>query len=351
MAPAFDWESVQQMSALIDDLPGHLAPYALTSGGGLHTDLGDWHATTMARHCDTAGEFSLQRIDLPGGSASPFMTVPGHTFIHVLEGELTIRFETGTQRLIGGDSASIPERTPFALAAGAALNSFYLYTTDDWLQRLAERAGTPTASHVFTRRPARTFSALLAAELADAAGVHLVEADADGRPPPPRAGLPGGAEPFATKAGGGDRYETYQQINAYPVRARNTGGRFFAMDTRGAKAPYIPLHFHREHSENFLCLAGRVGLYANGTEIVLGPGDFLHAPAGTIHSFSLRGNNTHMLGLLTPPVFEPFFEYMNTPTEAIVHEEGGQPHFPAEGFARAQAELDLVVVGPPPHTA
>ncbi|MDK7084033.1 cupin domain-containing protein [Pseudoglutamicibacter cumminsii] len=120
------------------------------------------------------------------------------------------------------------------------------------------------------------------------------------------------------------------------------------METRDAKAGYIPLHFHMAHSENFFCVQGAVKLHANGEEIRLGPGDFLHAPAGTIHSFSLAANNTQMLGLLTPPIFEPFFEYMNEPTDHLVHEEGGEPYFPKEGFDRARNELGLVVVGPPP---
>ncbi len=55
-----------------------------------------------------------------------------------------------------------------------------------------------------------------------------------------------------------------------------------------------------------------------------------------------------MMGILTPPVFEKFFGYMNDPTDAYVQQEGGEFYFPAEGFGRARVELDLVVAGPPP---
>lgn len=55
-----------------------------------------------------------------------------------------------------------------------------------------------------------------------------------------------------------------------------------------------------------------------------------------------------MLGVLTTEVFEKFFDYINTPTNARVQlEDGGKPFFPAEAFAKVQAELDVVVVGPP----
>lgn len=54
-----------------------------------------------------------------------------------------------------------------------------------------------------------------------------------------------------------------------------------------------------------------------------------------------------MLGVLTTEVFEKFFDYINTPTNARVQlEDGGKPFFPAEAFAKVQAELDVVVVGP-----
>lgn len=354
MSTEFDWESVQKTALLHDSLPGELAPYALSSGEGLRHNLGDWHVTTMARHTDTGGEFSLYRIALPGGSSSPLLSTPGHTFMHLIEGEATIGFDGRSHRLISGDSASVPAGTPFSITGGAAVNSLFLYSTEDWLHRLASGAGESTASHIFSRRPSSAISRLLSSELAAGYGLTIHEThtaeSGDASEERPGNRLPSGEVPYINRAGHGDRYETFEQLNAYPIRARNNGGKFFAMDTRGAKAPYIPLHFHQEHSENFLCLGGLVKLHANGEEVVLSPGDFLHAPAGTIHSFSLAANNTHMLGLLTPPVFEPFFEYMNDPSEEYVHVEGGEPHFPAAGFQRAQAELDLVVMGPPPES-
>lgn len=323
----FDWERVQATAPIRDELPGVLAPYALSAGEGIRFDLGDWHLTTMARFADTGDEYELHRVTLPGGSASPFITTPGYSFLQVLEGELTIWF-----------------------AGDAAVNSFFWYSTDEWLHRLTSELGTQTASHIFSRTPQKRIGDLFASEVGAGVGITVADLEKVGTEPPARSGLPEGERAFVTKSGLGERHETFQQINAFTARSRNTGGRFFTMDTRGAKTPYIPLHFHQEHSENFFCLSGKVKIHANGSEFILLPGDFLQAPAGTIHSFAHDANNTRMLGILNPPVFEKFFEYMNYPTEAVVQAEGGQLHFPAEGFQRTQAELDLVVVGPPPDT-
>jgi quercetin 2,3-dioxygenase len=348
MTMAYDWEKIQGLTPMIDSLPGELAPYKLSAGEGVRFDLGDWHLTTMARFCDTADEFSLYRVSLPGGSHSPFITAPGHSFLHMLAGELRIWFDGEMHRIVAGDSVNIPAGSPFSIQADAVLNSFYWYSTDEWLYRLAAELGVDTGSHIFSREPQHTVGDLFTSELAASLGVTVTDTAHADVEPAPFDRLPAGEQAFVNKAGRGDRYETYQQVNTYPVRSRNNGGRFFAMDTRGAKTPYIPLHFHREHAENFFCMEGIVKIHANGQEIVLTPGDFLQAPAGTIHSFSHAANNTRMMGILNPPVFEKFFEYMNDPTDAYVHHEGGDPYFPGEGFARARDELDLVVVGPPP---
>lgn len=350
MTKQFDWEKVQATSPLVDELPGELAPYKLSSGEGLAFDLGDWHLTTMARFADTGDEYALYRVSLPGGSASPFISTPGYSFFHVLDGELTVWFDGAAHPVVAGDSVAIPAGTAFAVTGHAAVNVFYWYSTDEWLHRLASEHGSATASHIFSRDPKHTVGDLFESEVASGLGVTVRDLARVAEVAPVRDGLPAGEAAFVTKSGRGERYETFQQINAYPVRSRNNGGRFFAMDTRGAKQPYIPLHFHQQHSENVFCLAGIVKIHANGQEIILTPGDFLQAPAGTVHSFAHAANNTRMLGILTPPVFEKFFEYMNDPTDAFVQKEGGEFYFPAEGFERAQSELDLVVVGPPPGT-
>ncbi|MHC9293992.1 hypothetical protein ACRCUN_16140 [Mycobacterium sp. LTG2003] len=80
------------------------------------------------------------------------------------------------------------------------------------------------------------------------------------------------------------------------------------------------------------------------------PGNFTtSAPLCGGCAFAFDSHNTQMLGLLTTGVFEKFFEYMNTPTDAHIHVEGSGKEFPVAGFARARAELDLEVVGPPPE--
>lgn len=76
------------------------------------------------------------------------------------------------------------------------------------------------------------------------------------------------------------------------------------------------------HTENFFCLSGRVWLYANGSEVLLTPGDFVHAPAGTIHTFAIERHDTKLLGILTSDIFEPFFDVTGEPTDDVIYTEG-----------------------------
>lgn len=84
------------------------------------------------------------------------------------------------------------------------------------------------------------------------------------------------------------------------------------------------------------------------TPIRLTEGDFVHAPAGTIHTFAFEAHNTRMLGILTPDVFEPFFDLTGRPTELYVHPDG-PTELATDPAQLAASDLDLVVAGAPPQ--
>ncbi|WP_409186538.1 cupin domain-containing protein [Amycolatopsis sp. VS8301801F10] len=91
--------------------------------------------------------------------------------------------------------------------------------------------------------------------------------------------LPAGTEGYFLRSRTGERRGWPDAVNSFLARGRNTGGRYFAVNTLAAPQPYVIRHFHRRRTENFLCLSGRIWLWVNGEEILLTPGDFLHAPA------------------------------------------------------------------------
>ncbi|MGO4145723.1 cupin domain-containing protein [Paenarthrobacter sp. YAF11_1] len=341
-------EEVHDLKPVINDLPGAAVPFAITSGEGKRYDLGDTLVTVFARPEDTAGQFGAAWITGKKGAESPFTSTPDATFIHVMDGQLRVWLPGEAQVLVAGDSVSIPAGTPWAWRMEAHYNRYLSYSTTGAAHQYAADLGSSTDSHVFSNETITLPSQAQQDETAERFGIRWHDLAKHDLPAKTGEDLPEGPEAFITKAGGGDRWRSMEQLNTYLTRNKNTDDQFFALMTRSAPSPYFPRHFHRLHSENFICVDGRVRIYVNGEEILLTKGDFVHAPAGTIHSFAIEANNTQLLGLLTPGIFEPFFEFMGEATSNRVQVEGGNPQMPFAGFMRAQEELDLVVAGPPP---
>jgi quercetin 2,3-dioxygenase len=337
-------DDVQAAAPTVDALPGRCLPYVLSAGEGRRYELDGQLITVIARPEDTGGQFGAAYVYGAKGTETAFLSHDDeHRFLYVTDGRLQVWLPDETHLLVPGDSVTIPPGTPYAYRMCAHRTRFLSWLTGGG-HRWAQAGGRETASHVYRAAT----SAPQQSEAAEQFGIRFHDLEKRDRVPITGAALPIGATPFVLRAGEGDRWAGQDQLNTFLARPHNTEATYFAMHTIGSKSPYIPRHFHRRHTENFFCLEGRILLHVNGQELLLTKGDFVHAPAGTIHSFSFDSHTTQMLGLLTTGVFEKFFEYMNTPTDAYVHAEGVDVGFPEAGFARARAELDLEVVGPPP---
>lgn len=340
-------EEVHTLTPVINDLPGAAVPYALSSGEGHRYAVGDTLVTVLARPQDTGGEFAAAWFTGKRGASERFHSTPGSTFIQIFDGQLRVWLPEEMQVLIPGDSVSIPPNIPWAWQMEAHVNRFLAYSTSGAAVGFASQVGKATTNHIFDNSTSAEKDESARSAAAEQWGVRFHDLAYHAKPAQTGDDLPDGPQPFIVKAGGGDRWEGMNQLNAYVTRNKNTAEKFFAIATRCGFVPYFPRHFHRRHTENFLCVDGRVRMYINGEEILMTRGDFVHAPAGTIHTFQVEAHNSQLLGLLTPGIFEPFFEYINTPTDNRVHTEGAF-EMPFDGMARAQQDLDLVVTGPPP---
>lgn len=80
---------------------------------------------------------------------------------------------------------------------------------------------------------------------------------------------------------------------------------------------------------------------------LLTPRDFVHAPAGTVHTFAVASHTTRLLGLLTFNFFEPFFDVTGVPTDDPVRTQDLVNPSTAMDGMRADPELDVAVDGPP----
>jgi quercetin 2,3-dioxygenase len=294
-------------------LPGASEPYLIRSGHGQREVRGDHHAIRIARHDDTNG--LLEAAILSGEKGAGLATHrrdDGHEALMVLDGRLELAM--GSERVVldRGAFANIPPGTP---------HSYRMLGHSTRVLQWISGASVVT---------------MLAPETS-ASDVPLLD------------NPPASATPYAIESGAGERLLAGDQLFAFLATQANTDGRFIVLSTIGPTGQRIPKHFHEHHTETFFCLDGIMTMWAGDEEVALAPGDFMHVPPGTIHSYRLDSPYTKFVGFLAPGLFEPFFRAMCEPYAGYM--------FPATPgpvrFDRVMAhiaELDLKLVerpGPP----
>ena len=159
---------------------------------------------------------------------------------------------------------------------------------------------------------------------------------------------PSSITPYVLPCDEGERLIAGDQLFSFLATQRNTGGKFITLTTLGPKGDRIPEHFHEKHTETFFCLDGIMTMWASGEELQLLPGDFLHIPAGTIHSYRLDAPFTRFVGTLAPGLFGPFFRTMCDPYDAYIFPQTPKP-VRFDRVIQGLHELDLKLVGGPPQ--
>lgn len=348
-----DLEAMHATRPLVNRLPGEPAPYYVASGEGLRYEIDGQLWTVIARTVDTGGSFDAAFILGPRGAEAPFHSLADHQrTYYVFDGCAQFWLPGQSRVLVQGDSVHVPPGVPVAYRMLAHTTRLLTYSAPGGaLDVLTDPDGLARA-----RVDAHVYSADGVAGARSAPGSLLVPGGAspsdEARVP---AGdrwddtLPDGVEPYFLRSRTGERRAWPNAMNAFTARGRTTGGRYFSVLTTAARQGYIGTHFHEHHTENFLCMSGRIWLYASGDEVLLTAGDYLHAPAGTIHSFAIDAHATSMLGILTSDVFEPFFDLTGEPTDDLLYTEGLiNPDAFVARLVAASADLDVVQVGPPP---
>lgn len=344
-----DLESIHDLSPVRDQLPGEPVPYSVASGEGARYEVDGHLWTIIARAQDTGGLFDAAYITGGRGARTGYHAHRDQqrSFV-VVDGSVQVSLGTGSRVLVPGDSAHVPPGTPVAYRMLSHFTRLLTWAAPGGSLAFIEQLGDPVDRHIHPARPSHRSTGEAREQLGSPLGITFPDHDEVQASQEWDAHLPSGAEPYFLRAGEGDRVTMGSALNTYLTRGRNTDHRYFAISTLGSHSPYFVRHFHEAHTENFLCLSGRTWLYVNGQELLLTRGDFVHAPAGTIHTFAFDAHNTQMLGILTPDVFEKFFDALGRPTEDYVHQESTELVAPPAPSPQLQAELDVVVAGPPP---
>lgn len=261
----------------------------LRSGEGEKLEFSGQVATLIATHATTNGELCAAIVTGSKGSGSAaHRHSASHECLVVMAGILDLQIGEQLTRLTPGDFASIPAGTVHGYTMRSHRTSLLAWSVGD--ETVAHQADT---------------------EMVESnAALQLVAAGTE---------LPKGIVAFTLEAGEGERMLTGDQLFAFLASNACTGGSFISLTTQGPRGERIPKHFHEKHSENFFCLEGRMTMWVGDDEIELHPGDFVHAPPGTIHAYRLDAPHNNFLGVLTPGIFEPFFRTLCDPFDGFVY--------------------------------
>jgi quercetin dioxygenase-like cupin family protein len=234
-------------------LPGAAVPCYMASGEGARYEINGQLVNVIARAADTGGIFSAAYISGGMGAESPFVThAIEHKTFYVFDGILHVWLPGESRILTPGDSVVIPPGTPHAYRMASHYTRFLNWMTPGGAEAYYERVGTPIDSHVPPVHAGHKRSAREQAEVGAEFGISFPDVERVRPSLQQDAGLPASLSPYFLSAGEGERLVSYQTMFTYLSRPQNTGENYFAVHTKGAKSPYIPLHFHSEHTEKGL---------------------------------------------------------------------------------------------------
>jgi quercetin 2,3-dioxygenase len=331
------------------ELPGALAPYFLRAGEGERYLVGGMVASLIARGVDT-GELFEAAILTGGKNAN----LPSHTHARaheallVLDGEVELSLAGKSHLLIRGDYASVPPGTPHAFTMLGHRTQIISWTTGKEAGLVYKALGSPYAGYVQPPEVDPALSKALLEKARATADIQFVpQAARKGPAQRVRNGtVPDKNVPYVLASGEGQRLVAGDQLYTFLGDQKTSDGRFIVVMTEGPPGKMIPTHYHEKHTETFFCLDGGMTMRVNGETLALAPGDFVHAPARTLHAFQLNTPYTRFVGLLTPGLFESFFRILGDPYTGHVYPQTPPP-FRFDRVLSRLGELDLKFVDPP----
>jgi quercetin 2,3-dioxygenase len=338
---------------LKNELPASEVPYKLDAGEGLRYAFGNHLATCIA------GPDELRRSAagtiLTGAKGARF-PVHRHSATHealfVLDGVVSLALDDCSYLLTPSDYVNIPPGTPHGYEFVDHRGKLLSWTFGGDAAEAYPRLGKPYPGNVYSECTDAVDWTLLDGvvdtELVNTSG------HGDGKWSSKLTAAPEGAVPFVLAASEGERMIAGDQVYTILGNSKHSKGVFIALLTEGPIGMPIPRHRHERVTELFHCLNGQMEMFADDGFVSLDPGDFLHIPPKTAHSFQLKKHDTRFLGFIAPGDFEPFFRYLCVPFDGYRYPLVPPP-FRFDRVIQHLSELDLTILerpgGPPPQPA
>ncbi|MEH7117777.1 quercetin 2,3-dioxygenase [Neobacillus vireti] len=299
------------MSTLFKNkLPDYKMPYMLKNGEGERYLFGRQLATIIANSMST--DHLVEMVILSGGKGDSFPLhkhLHSHEGIYVLHGRLEVVIADKKYLLTEGNYAYIPAGISHSYQMLSHRTQVLSFTSKGNVSKLYSIIGEPYEKFVHPPKAIQEpmiekyKKASLSADIE-----FILDTEIPGSSQLVENGeVPEDLAPYVLETGEGIRLVTGDQLHTLMTTQANSKGEFIFVVSEGPKGEAIPEHYHEKHTEIFFCIEGQVTLWANGEELTLHPGDILHVPANTVHSYRMDSHYTKMIGILATGLFEAFF--------------------------------------------
>jgi len=158
--------------------------------------------------------------------------------------------------------------------------------------------------------------------------------------------LPGEARPYYLADGDGRAHLLLGQVGRALASTEETNGAMSVMTALGPAGRPIPLHVHEKEHDYFLCVRGRIQVWADGESRILNPGDVASVPAGVAHAYQFHGHYSQFMGPIAPAGWDRFFDFTGSPYEGPAYPQVDPSPPPFDKFGAAQAKFAMKYLPP-----
>jgi quercetin 2,3-dioxygenase len=161
--------------------------------------------------------------------------------------------------------------------------------------------------------------------------------------------LPGEAVVYSLADGDGRAHLLLGQVGRALAGAEETANAMSVMTALGPAGRPIPMHFHEKEHDYFLCVRGRIQVWADGESRILSPGDVASVPAGVHHAYQFHSHYSQFMGPIAPAGWDRFFDFTGTAYPGPAYPQVDPSPPPFEKFGAAEGKFAMTYLPEEPY--
>lgn len=145
-----------------------------------------------------------------------------------------------------------------------------------------------------------------------------------------------------------EAYNWLGELAIIHITGKETGGRFSMVELFATKEGEVPWHIHHREDEGFYIMEGEITVYIDDREIKGHPGDFIFAPKGAPHRYSVdTPGHARVLLTFSPAGFEDFVRATSVATISLTPPPPTPIEMDFEKLAQLAEKFGAEFVDPP----